>query len=322
MPRALVTGGSGFVGSHLIKALLDRGWEVNSLDVMAPPPNVRADVRATWREADLMAQATLGAYIEWESADVVFHLAAAPWNVARDDEFIRINTFGTLQALQIANSLGARFILASSMMVYGNALHTPFEEWDTPRPYSPYAYSKWLAEELVRHFAEQYGVPAIILRCANIYGPGQERYRHLIPDLLRQLVTNKDGMTLRGTGKETRDFVYVDDAILAYLAVASAAFQGCLSCNVGTGIPTTISEVAERLLAEFSLWRSERGMSLWAPRYTGKTGPHDTAQQPLALRAERLGVMGWHPTVALSEGLSRTAAAFRALPDALRRPVL
>lgn len=317
-PRALVTGGSGFVGTHLIAGLLDKGWDVVSLDIKAPRADARPDVKSTWMETDLVGAGVLRDVV-WSEVDVVFHLAAAPWNASRDDELVRVNTYGTLQALFIARALHAQFILASSGMVYGAALHTPFLDWDIPRPHAPYGYSKWMAEELTRHFATHYGVNAAILRCSNIYGPGQESAPQIIPDLLRKLITDAEPLQVRGTGKETRDFVYIDDAIAAYLLLARDVGPGCLTYNMGTGVPTRTSEVAETLLEAVSEWRVRRGWATSSPVFTGKQGPHDPEQQPIALDAARLRARGWNPTVNVLDGLRRTAAVFQALQPALRK---
>jgi UDP-glucose 4-epimerase len=243
--RVLVTGGAGFVGSHLADALVADN-DVRVLDDLSTGrrenvPEGAELIEGDVRDPDALEAATAG-------VDLVFHEAAVV-SVARSTErpveTDLTNVDATLRLLERARETGARVVFASSAAVYGPPASVPVDEAHPTRPTSPYGVSKLAADLYVRLYASLYGVPTVALRYFNVYGPGQPGgdYSGVISTFREQALAGEP-ITVHGDGEQTRDFVHVDDVVRANLRAATTPAVGA-AYNVGTGETVTIRELAE-----------------------------------------------------------------------------
>ena len=255
--KYLVTGGAGFIGSHICEGLLVAGHEVRVLDNLSSgyEKNVAGldvdFVKADVRDLEAVAAAAAG-------GDGIFHEAAlvsVPESVEKPLENDAINVTGTLNVLLAAREGGVRrVLLASSAAVYGNNPQLPKREDMLPEPVSPYALGKIAGEYYLRVFAELYGVQTVALRYFNVFGPRQDpgsMYSGVISKFV-EVVKSGGTPTVFGDGEQTRDFVYVKDVVAAnLLAMTSERVGRGEVFNVGTGRRTSLLELIETLAAIF-----------------------------------------------------------------------
>jgi nucleoside-diphosphate-sugar epimerase len=251
--KILVTGGAGFIGSHLVPLLLEKGYSVTVFDNLSTGkkgnlyavlrhPNfgfVRGDIRkpAELREA-------------MKDVDVVVHLAAlidVSASVANPTLTHEVNVTGTLNVLHQAAKEGVRrLVFASSTAVYGDAKKLPVKESEPLRPISPYAASKAAAEAYCCAYAGCFGLDAVALRLFNVYGPKNENspYSGVITKFLMQAVRG-EALTVQGDGEQTRDFIYVSDVANALSLALEAKDVSGEVFNVCTGMPISINRLAD-----------------------------------------------------------------------------
>lgn len=252
----LVTGGAGFIGSHLVDALFAAGNAVRVLDDFSSGKAVHLEqaersgrlevVRADVRDAAAVKAAAAG-------VDGIFHLAAlvsVPLSLAEPRRSFETNVGGTVNVLEAARTTGVRrVVLASSAAVYGDAAE-PAREDETPlRPMSPYAVDKLAAEQYGALYSRQYGLNVTALRFFNVYGLRQDPaspYSGVI-SVFADRLRRRDGVTIFGDGEQTRDFVHVSDVVQAMIAAMSAGRAGFTACNVGTGKAVRIDRLLETL---------------------------------------------------------------------------
>lgn len=300
--QALVTGGTGFIGSHLVELLAARGCGVSVLDNYSSGSPARLahlahEVRLI--EGDVRDGAAVAAAAE--GADVIFHLAAlvsVVQSVEEPLETFAVNLTGTLNVLEAARQLRVpRVVLASTCAVYGDEARLPARESDPAAPISPYAASKLAAEEACLLYARLYGVAAVALRFFNVYGPRQDPaspYAAVVPRFLEALRAGRQP-TIYGDGLQTRDFIYVGDIVEGLWAAATLPGMGGARFNVGRGEETSVLELAQGL-----------GQTLGVA-----VAPHFVAPREGELRRSRADVSafaeaGFRAVVSLHEGLSRT----------------
>ncbi|QZP39704.1 NAD-dependent epimerase/dehydratase family protein [Halobaculum magnesiiphilum] len=294
----LVTGGAGFVGSHLARALV-RDNEVRVLDDCSTgqPDNVPGD--ATLYEGDLLDEGLLQDAID--GVDLVFHeagLVSVPKSVECPVESNRVNVAGTLAVLEAARSVDARVVLASSVAIYGDPETVPVDESHPTRPTSPYATDKLAIDHYARVYHERYGLETVSLRYFNVYGPGQSTgsYAGVVSTFLEQ-VRSGQPITVEGDGSQTRDFVHVADVVRANLAAATTEHVG-EAFNIGTGDSVTIRELAE-LIADVA--GATAGITHVHPR------PGDVERSRADIsKARRL--LGFEPSVDLHTGIAELAS--------------
>jgi UDP-glucose 4-epimerase len=306
MGRVLVTGGAGFLGSHLADALIERGHDVTVLDDLsggfrANVPTAARFVRGTVANAALVdALFAEGAFTH------VYHLAA--YAAEGLSHFIRRfnytnNLIGSVNLLNASVNTGVRtFVFTSSIAVYGASPELPVTEAMVPRPEDPYGIAKYAVELDLRACHELVGLDYVIFRPHNVFGPRQnigDRYRNVIGIFMNQILQNRP-MTIFGDGTQTRAFSYVDD--VAPLMAESIDLPGALNqvFNVGADEPCSLNELA-RLVAAVMEVRAE--IAHLAPRHEVRHIRADHAQ------VRR--VFGSRPTIPLGEGLARTAAWVR-----------
>lgn len=303
----LVTGGAGFIGSHLVRRLVSDGARVRIVDDLSTGSLERlADVRAEIDliEADL-AVADLGRILR--GVDRVFHLAAVP-SVPRSvkDPFKSHTSVvtATLRLLIAARDVGVRrLVLSSSSSVYGNSEVSPKHEGMPPRPLSPYAVAKSAAEGYARVFSGLYGLRTVALRYFNVFGPGQDpvsAYAAVIPRFIRSALASEP-LTVYGDGSQTRDFTYVDNVVDANLRAADADAPVGAVFNVAAGQPHTVNELVAML-------QEIIGRPVTVTHAEARPG--DIVHSHANIDAARHH-LGWSPTVDLREGLRRTVEWYR-----------
>lgn len=302
--RVLVTGGAGFIGSNIVRALLARGDDVRVLDNFSTGnrenlAGLDQDVELV--EGDLRSYERVHAAVR--GTEVVFHegaLPSVPRSVQDPLTTTAVNVEGTLNVLLAARDEGVRRIVnASSSSVYGDGGELPRTESQAPDPISPYAVAKLAAERFCTSFCRVYGMEIVSLRYFNVFGPRQDpasQYAAVIPRFIRAIAAG-EAVTVYGDGEQSRDFTYVDNVVAANLLAAAAAGVSGEIVNVATGGSTTVNELADSI-------------SLLLGRSVEKAFEPAREADVLASWAdlgEARRLLGYEPQVAFDEGLRRTA---------------
>jgi UDP-glucose 4-epimerase len=292
--RTLVTGGAGFIGSHVVDALLDDGHEVAVVDDLSSGRRENLRPGVVLHEADVVDAAAMQALIESEQPDAVVHLAAqigVRRSVEDPAHDVMVNVAGTATVLEAARAAGARrFVFASTGGgLYGEATTLPTPEDAPIAPMAPYGTSKAAAESYLELYDRLHGLSTLSLRMANVYGPRQNplgeggvvaRFCAAIPD--------GRSVTVFGDGRQTRDLVYVGDVAAAFAAAVGSDARAAL--NIGTGEETSVLELAALLGVE----------TQFAPARLGEV-------RRSCLACGRAGeALGWQAVTSLRDGLART----------------
>lgn len=238
---ALVTGGAGFIGAHLVNALIAKGLRVVVVDLVAPKPEVRND-KAEYVTLDVREKPLLGVFME-HLPDVVFHLAAhIDDRVSVTDPVLdaRHNVLGAINVFESAKeSKVKKIVFASTSVVYGSTDKPPFAEKIVPKPLTPYAISKLTGERYLNFYFHQYGIPYVALRLGNVYGPGQDGSREsgAVAIFTNKLLAN-EAPFLNDDGQTVRDYIFVDDVVEAFLAAMEEQVVGVFNASSGVGSTT------------------------------------------------------------------------------------
>ncbi len=296
--RALVTGGAGFIGGHLVDLLLECSYEVTVLDNLSTGSRsnlseqillVQADVRDVKQVREVMA-----------GQDFLFHLGAfvsLPESFDRPEECHNVNVEGTRCLLEAAVAAGVgKVVFSSTSALYPELPDTPKHEDGPLEPLSPYATSKFEGEKLLDHFFRTCGLSYVGLRYFNVFGPRQRAdsaYAAVIPIFISRALA-KESLTLYGDGSQTRDFIFVKDVARANLLAAQTKHSGIY--NVGSGLPMSILDLANQVC---ELLRSSDKHD-YAPRRPG-----DLLSSTAAI--ERIGQdLKWQAEFSFAEGLQQT----------------
>jgi UDP-glucose 4-epimerase len=308
---AVVTGGAGFIGSHLVDALLARGQRVRVVDDFSSGQrrNVSGPVELLCGNvSDLAEGAVVG-------ADVVYHLAAqvsVPRSVEDPLASHRSTLSSTLAVLHAAQRAGVRrVVLASSSAVYGDRPPMPKKEAHEPAPASPYALAKLCSELHAQHWAEFRSLQTVSLRFFNVYGPRQDPrspYAAAIPIFISNLLADQP-VPVFGDGKQTRDFTFVEDVVQGILSASAAVGASGRVYNIASGRGTSILELIETL-AQLIGVRAQLEM---LPPRVGDI-KHSRADTSAAARDLKFSCQ-----TALKQGLSRTVEWFKSLAPTARR---
>jgi UDP-glucose 4-epimerase len=298
-PVVLVTGGAGFIGSHLAAALLERGLTVRVLDNLRTGSRQNLSPDAELVEADIRARAAIEP--AFAGVDCVFHVAALPrvgLSIEQPVETHQVNVVGTLNVLMAARAAGVRRVVYSgSSSVYGEQSGDPLGEQPrlalretmTPNPLSPYALQKLMGEEYVRMFHRLYGLGALSLRYFSVYGPRMDlegAYATVIGAFLR---ARREGrpLEIRGDGEQRRDFTHVRDVVRANLAAMDCTLEDGSAINVGRGHALSVNRIAELI---------------GGPRVNVAPRPGEP-RDTLADLARSRAILGWSPEVDTEDGV-------------------
>jgi CDP-glucose 4,6-dehydratase len=317
---ALVTGARGFVGAWLARGLLDAGARVTSFD--RRPPSGRPstltmlgvdgdvdEVEGDLRDPELVAQT-----LEERGIDTVFHLAAETIVGTVQESPVRgfeSNVRGTWTLLQACREHGVeRVVFASSDKAYGAHDELPYREDFALQPTAPYEASKAAADLIARSYWHSYGLPVAVTRFANVYGGGDLNFSRLIPEAVSAALDGRPPV-LRSDGSPERDFLYVEDAVSAYLTIADGLRREDVrgeAFNAGGGSPHPVREVVE-IVARLAGTGVE-------PDIRGEGNPEGEIDRQWVDPSKIRDMLSWEPVVGLEEGLRRTIEWYREHPEA------
>lgn len=322
MTSSLVTGGQGFIGGHLVRALLERGDDVTVLDLPGAPGRALeihdlAD-QVKLIEGDVAdPEVVANAFRESHGSagpDSVFHLAAQTLvgPAAKDPvATFRANAEGTWTILEAARAVEiSAVVVASSDKAYGPSDQLPYEEVQDLKPAAPYEASKAAADVISRSYWPAFGVPVGVTRFANVYGGGDMNESRLVPEAVNACLEGRPPQ-IRSDGSPERDYLHVSDAVSAYLAIESAVLDGPgrgLALNAGTGIPTSVRMLVDLIADE----AAREGSAPVKPQYLGDGVPAGEidCQYVDATRLHEL--TGWEPKMNLGSGITEAVEWYRA----------
>jgi UDP-glucose 4-epimerase len=318
--RALVTGGAGFIGSHVADLLLANGFEVTILDNLASGSREQVPNAAAFHEMDIIDERA-SRLVRESGFDVICHLAAqidVRKSVADPVHDSRVNVGGTLNLLEAVRQSGkrsTRFVFSSTGgAVYGDLVMPPTSEEAAKDPQSPYGTAKLSVEYYMGYYARVHGLETVALRYANVYGPRQDPHGEAgVVAIFCHRLLDGTPLTIFGDGKQTRDYVYVGDVARANLLAATRPLPSigavdARAFNIGTSVETDVVELA-RILREIA---GTSGEARHAPERAGE-------QRRSAVdvrKAQR--VLGWQPKVSLRDGLAQTYRYFAARREGAR----
>jgi CDP-glucose 4,6-dehydratase len=317
---SLVTGARGFVGAWLARGLLERGERVISFDRegdLGRPSGLELlgiereieDARGDLRDAEVMART-----LAEGAVDAVFHLAARPivgTAPGAPAETFDVNVRGTWTLLEACRERGVeRVVVASSDKAYGAHEELPYREHFALQPTAPYEASKSAADLISRSYWHSFSLPVAVTRFANIYGGGDLNFSRLVPEAVGAAIDGR-APVIRSDGSPVRDFLYVEDAVGAYLAIADALERDEVrgeAFNAGGERPYSVGEVVE-LIARLS------GSGI-EPDVRGTGNPDGEIDRQFIDATKIRELVGWSPAVSLEEGLRRTIEWYREHPEA------
>jgi len=290
--KYLITGGAGFIGSHIVDALLQDGHIVHVIDNFSTGKRENCNKNAHYHEYDLTDTKNTKKFVEiMNNVDTIFHTAALSHVQPSIEDPLRYelnNTIGTVNILKsaVAGSV-KRFIYSASSSVYGNSTMLPLKESDEPNPISPYAAQKYYGEIYCKMFSEIYNIETVSLRYFNVYGERQNlegAYANVIGVFIQQCINNEP-MTINGDGKQKRDFIYVGDVVKAnILASQSKKIGNGETINIGSGISKSVNEIAALI----------GGNKIFVD-------PVKEPRESLADRSKAKKLLNWQPKVNIKE---------------------
>ncbi len=302
--RVLVTGGAGFIGSHVACALIEGGHEVTVLDDLSSGRRENVPRDAGFIEADIRSSVAARAIGDFAPEALVHH--AAQVDVRRsvaDPSFdVGVNVLGTVNLLEACIEAGTRRVVFASTggAIYGQQDSFPASESHPIRPISPYGCSKAAVELLLGYYGQVHGLSWIALRYANVYGPGQDPHGEagVVAIFCKKLLA-KETCTVFGDGRQTRDYVFVGDVALANVLALQSDYRGPV--NIGTGLETEV-------LALHALLAKAAGVSSEPEYARARAGEQSRSSIDYSLAVR---VLGWRPETDLARGAALTLEHFR-----------
>ncbi len=311
--RALITGGAGFIGSHVAELLLSRGFSVSIVDNLSSGKRANVAAGATLHVADI-GSAEAATIVREGAFDVICHLAAqidVRKSVNDPVADATINILGTLNLLEAvrASAHATRFIFSSTGgAIYGDFVPVPTVESMPKDPESPYGIAKLSVEYYLGYYARIHGLDTVAPRYANVYGPRQDPHGEAgVVAIFCNRILKGEALSVFGEGLQTRDYVYAGDVARANLAamesqLPKAAQVDVRAFNVGTGVQTSVLELAQAV-------QRAAGSSVAVEHLAARPGE----QQRSVVNIEKAGRdLGWRPEMSLEEGVRRTFAFFAA----------
>jgi len=304
--KILVTGGAGFIGSHIVDGFLAQGAQAVVVDNLSTGKDANLNPQATFHRLDI-CDPELGDVFERERPDLVSHHAAQidVRKAVADPAFdARVNLLGTLNVLECAARVKVKKVLFASTggAIYGEAQYLPADEQHPIQPESPYGIHKHTAEQYLRVFQQTQGLDYAALRYANVYGPRQDPLGEagVVAIFIHALLAGREA-TIFGDGEQTRDFVYVGDVVRANLLAADRSTPEPM--NIGTGVGTSVNQIYGHLTKLLGIDCPPR----YAEARAGEV-------QHIYLAWERArATLGWQPQMPLEKGLGHTVEFFRSL---------
>jgi UDP-glucose 4-epimerase len=317
--KILVTGGAGFIGSHIVDGLRAAGHSVAVIDDLSSGARDNLPAAVPLHVVDIVDAAAVQGVVATERPDAICHQAAqmSVSRSVREPLFdAQVNCIGLINVLDAAAAAGCRrFVFASSGGVLYGDVATPVPEDAPADPVSPYGITKWVGERYLRFYAAEHGMAAVALRYSNVYGPRQNPHGEagVVAIFSKKLLAGTPS-TINGDGRYVRDYVYGPDVARANIAALTKDIPevrpGTLtSLNIGTGIGTDVNELEASLRATVDRIRAARGQPPAPAPLHGPARPGDLRSNLVdAARAGR--ILGWRPAVSLPEGLGLTARWF------------
>jgi len=295
--KLIVTGGAGFIGSHLTKYLIKKGHNVSVIDSLrrGSLENLKEmEDKIDFQKIDILDYDAMKSVVK--NTDGIFHQAAlgsVPQSFKEPEEYHRVNAVGTENVLKLAKEFGFKVVYASSSSVYGNQNKFPIKEDAAKKPLNPYGQSKLEAEQ----FAEKYsklGVKVIGLRYFNVFGIGQNpNYAGVIPKFIEQLIHHKPPI-IYGDGNQLRNFTFVDDVVEANVLAFESKTEHAF-INIATGVMTSVRELAEIMI-------NLSGLSIKPIYEKPREGDIEKSQADISLAKS---LINWEPKTTLEEGLKK-----------------
>ena len=308
--KVLVTGGSGFIGSHLVENLAREGYKVTVLDSlikgrMSSIQPLIDEGRVTFVEGDVRSRDSVDKAMK--GVEYAFHTAGVhiKRSVESPEDMIDVNIKGSYNVFKSAMEHGvSRVIFSSSSSIYGDPKKLPMSEDDPPAPVEPYGASKWMCEQLLAHLAKE-GLEYNALRYFNVYGERQAAhafYTTVISNFIKRLMSGQPPV-IDGQGTQSMDFTHVSDVVQANILAMTAEAHNEIF-NVGTGVPTTVKELADIL-------RKALGSDV-EPEFSGRPSLVSRRKADLTKIRE---LLGYEPRVEVKQGLTQVAQAIVANPE-------
>jgi UDP-glucose 4-epimerase len=301
----LITGGAGFLGSALANQLVAVGHEVRVLDDLSAGSEKHLHPAVLFTRGDITDRPKLWTLLQ--DVECVYHLAArvsVPESVLYPREYNTVNVGGTVSVMEAMRDVGVRrVIFVSSGAVYGEQNQQPLRETVAPNPDSPYAVSKWAAEQYVRTIGKLWRIETVVLRVFNVYGPGQPLPVSHAPVIARFVDTALRGgaIVVNGDGRQTRDFVYVSDVVNALVATATAKPADGQIINIGSGQAVSMRDLI-RVVGKAA------GTSLEPIYRMQKSGGVSQMQADITMAHQ---LLGYSPQVSLEQGLIQIVQTMR-----------
>lgn len=302
--RILITGGAGFIGSHLADALVEKGHQVTILDNLSTGATRFIPEKAEFIQADIRDK-NISSLFDTHHFDVIYHEAAqtmVPTSIEHPDFDADENIMGLLSILENARRTGVKkVIFSSSAAIYGDNPKLPLSEEEMPVPESFYGLTKWMTERYLMLYHRLYGLHYTVLRYSNVYGPRQGAHGEggVIYVFAKALAEGKP-ITIFGDGKQTRDFISVHDIVAANVAALEKGNEEIM--NVSTKTEITLEELAHRMV---TLAGYDASFIHYGPARTGDIYRSSLSNQKIQT------ILGWKPAYSLEEGLKDTLAFFQ-----------
>jgi UDP-glucose 4-epimerase len=301
--RVIVTGGAGFIGSHVADSFLERGADVLVVDDLSTGEESNVPEGAGFERVDIADSDALERAFTGK-ADLVCHLAAqASVTVSVEDPLLdcTTNVIGTLNVCEAARKRGAPVIFASTGgALYGDGAPLPTPETFVPHPLAPYGASKLAGEAYIATWSRLYALPNVVLRLGNVYGPAQNPHGEAgVVAIFSDRLLRGEPPVLRGAGEPTRDYIFVSDVAAAFIAAADGGRAG--TYNVGTGRETSTAGLLELL-------QTAAGTAIETEQAALQPGELEASSLDSSLIERELG---WRPVVALEDGLRQTFEWYR-----------